>query len=214
VPRRPDPGLEEKILNAAHNLWKKGGEKALTMRAVARAARTNTPAVYRRFRDRDDILRALLQRIRLEIAAELEKAGSAEEACDRYLNHALSHPREYELFYQHDYELNYARRSRKLTRPARPARDEMKRKLRARLGESPDDHERLLMALWMLTHGAAMLLIDKSILPEEAAEARKIFRASVRVLLGDAPLVRELKSEETTVEIRSDVKAIIADKTQ
>lgn len=72
MPRRPDPDLEGKILNAAQRLWKKGGETALTMRRVAQAAGTNTPAVYRRFRDREDILRALLQRIRLEIAAELE----------------------------------------------------------------------------------------------------------------------------------------------
>ncbi len=55
MPRRPDPDLEGKILDAAQKLWKKGGEKALTMRTVARAAGTNTPAVYRRFRDRDDI---------------------------------------------------------------------------------------------------------------------------------------------------------------
>ena len=71
MPRRADPELEDKILDAAQKLWKKGGEKALTMRTVARAAGTNTPAVYRRFRDRDDILRGLLQRIRWEIAAQI-----------------------------------------------------------------------------------------------------------------------------------------------
>ncbi|MGA9307559.1 MAG: helix-turn-helix domain-containing protein, partial [Candidatus Sulfotelmatobacter sp.] len=71
MPRRADPDLEDKILDAAQKLWKKGGEKALTMRTVARAAGTNTPSVYRRFRDRDDILRGLLQRIRWEIAAQM-----------------------------------------------------------------------------------------------------------------------------------------------
>ena len=50
MPRPPDPDLEERILKAARKLWKKGGENALTMRAVAKAAGTkNTPAVYRRF---------------------------------------------------------------------------------------------------------------------------------------------------------------------
>ena len=57
--RQPDPDLEDHILNAARKLWKKGAGKALTMRAVARAAGTNTPAVYRRFPRREDILRAL-----------------------------------------------------------------------------------------------------------------------------------------------------------
>ena len=50
MPRHPDPDLEERVLRAADGLWKRGGEHALTMRAVARAAGTNTPAVYRRWR--------------------------------------------------------------------------------------------------------------------------------------------------------------------
>ena len=111
MPRRADPKLEGKILDAAQKLWKKGGEKALTMRTVARAAGTNTPAVYRRFRDRDDILRGLLQRIRWEIAAQMEGISSPEEGCERYLDYALSHPREYELFFQKEYELFYSARS-------------------------------------------------------------------------------------------------------
>jgi AcrR family transcriptional regulator len=187
VPRRPDPDLEEKILNAAQKLWQKGGEKALTMRAVATAAGTNTPAVYRRFRHRDDILRGLLQRIRLEIAAQLEKGSTPEEACECYLDYAISHPREYELFYQHNYELNYSARARGRRAEAigRPARNVMTRKLQEKFGESADGHERLLMASWMLGHGAAMLMIAKSILPEEQPEAREVFGIAVKALLSE-----------------------------
>ncbi|MGA7359616.1 MAG: hypothetical protein WBW70_12215, partial [Candidatus Sulfotelmatobacter sp.] len=76
------------------------------------AAATNTPSVYRRFRDRDDILRALLQRIRLEVAAALESVFSPEEGCERYLDYALSHAHEYELFFQKEYELFHSARSR------------------------------------------------------------------------------------------------------
>jgi AcrR family transcriptional regulator len=190
MPRRPDPRLESAILDAAQELWKKGGEKALTMRAVARAAGTNTPAVYRRFRDRSDILRGLLSRIRLEIAAELEKGSTAEEACECYLNYAMRHPREYELFYQHNYELNYSARARGRRAEAigRPARDVMTRKLQEKFGPSIDRHERLLMASWMLGHGAAMLLIAKSILPEEAVEAKTVFKTAVKVLLSEPVL--------------------------
>ena len=61
MPRHSDPELEGRILNAARKLWHKGGETALSMRAVAKAAGTNTPAVYRRFRTREQILRALVQ---------------------------------------------------------------------------------------------------------------------------------------------------------
>jgi AcrR family transcriptional regulator len=185
VPRRPDPELEGKILDAAQRLWKKGGEKALTMRAVARAAGTNTPSVYRRFRDRDDILRGLLLRVRLEIAASLEDARSPEEGCERYLDFALHHPHEYELFYQHDYELHHSPRSRLagIKQTAQPARDAMRRKLVAKLGGSPSDHEHLLASLWMVGHGAAMLLIAKSILPKDAAEARVVFTKTVAALI-------------------------------
>ena len=63
MPRQPDPDLEDRILKAAQALWKRGGDKALTLRAVARAAGTNTPAVYRRFKDRRDLVRSLLLRI-------------------------------------------------------------------------------------------------------------------------------------------------------
>lgn len=188
MPRRPDPELEGKILNAAQKLWKKGGEKALTMRTVARAAGTNTPAVYRRFRDRNDVLRGLLQRIRWDIAAQMEGISSPEEGCERYLDYALSHPREYELFFQKEYELFYSARSiRAGFRPTvLPVRDVMRQKVTEKLGGAPDDHERLLLALRMVVHGAAMLLIEKAILPEDAAEARAVLTASVAALLSAA----------------------------
>ncbi|MFZ0539480.1 MAG: TetR/AcrR family transcriptional regulator [Candidatus Sulfotelmatobacter sp.] len=186
MPRPPDPDLEERILKAARKLWKKGGENALTMRAVAKAAGTNTPAVYRRFRDREDILRALLQRIRLEFGALMEGAASVEDACERYLDYALTHPHEYELFYQHEYELFYSPRAirtgaRNLV--GRPARDAMKKKLTDRFGGAPEDHGYLTTSLWMLGHGAAMLLIARTIPPEDADEARAFFTAAVAALL-------------------------------
>jgi AcrR family transcriptional regulator len=185
VPRRPDPELEGRILDAAQKLWKKGGEKALTMRAVAVAAGTNTPSVYRRFRDRDDILRGLLLRVRLEIAASLEDARSPEEGCERYLDFALRHPHEYELFYQHDYDLHHSPRSKRArVKPiGQPARDAMRRKLMAKLGGSLGDHEHLLISLWMVAHGTAMLLIDKTILPRDGAEARVVFTKTVAALI-------------------------------
>jgi AcrR family transcriptional regulator len=178
LPRLPDPDLEGKILDAAQKLWKKGGEKALTMRAVAKAAGTNTPSVYRRFRDRDDILRGLLQRIRQEFAALLRDASSVEEGCERYLDHALSHPREYELFYQREHELFRSARS-----VPRPGREAIKRKLMERFGGSGADQSQRQLALWMVAHGAAMLLISKTLLPEETEEVRGVFTKTVATLL-------------------------------
>ncbi|MFZ0317545.1 MAG: TetR/AcrR family transcriptional regulator [Candidatus Sulfotelmatobacter sp.] len=191
MPRPPNPELEEQILRAARKLWKKGGENALTMRAVAKAAGTNTPAVYRRFRDRNDLLRELLQRIRLEIAAVLREAKTPEEASERYVDYGLSHPHEYELFYQHEYELFYSARSVRAgarNEVGRPAREAMRQKLAEKLGGNPDEYKRLNTSLWMLAHGVTMLIIAKTILPEDVEEARAVFTSSVAALLAGPQL--------------------------
>jgi AcrR family transcriptional regulator len=192
--RLPDPDLEDRILNAASRLWKKGADRSLTMRAVARAARTNTPAVYRRFRHREDILRALLQRTRQEIFQYLDAASSVEEAGERYLDYALDHPHEYELYYMHEYELLFSAEPaggetlNQIFKQKRPAVELMKRKLAIQLGGSPDDYTRLTLALWALLHGTAMLLIARTIQPEHADEMRSVCRTSLETFLrGDFP---------------------------
>jgi AcrR family transcriptional regulator len=192
VSRLPDPHLENRILDAAQKLWQKGGEDALTMRAVARAADTNTPAVYRRFRDREDILRGLLRRVRLEIAALIAGALSPEEACERYVDYALQHPHEYQLLFQRMYDVDRSARSGR-ARSANvdhPARNAMRQKLEERFGSSQDSHDPLLTALWMLAHGAAALLISKAILPEETKAARRIFTAAVAALFKNEKLAK------------------------
>jgi AcrR family transcriptional regulator len=188
MPRHPDPDLQERILNAAQKLWKKGAEKTLTMRAVAKAAGTNTPAVYRRFRNREDILRALLRRIQQDVGAVLGPCKSPEEVCQRYLDYALSHTHEYELFYAHAYQFPPAARpGRKLPlREYRPAMALVEGKLAERLGGSPLEHTRLSLALWTVAHGTAMLLISKAIPEEHAAELRSAFTAAVETLINNA----------------------------
>lgn len=186
MPRQPDPELEGRILSAARKLWTKGGAKALTMRAVAKAARTNTPAVYRRFRDRKDILRALIERTRADVIAELEASSTPEEAAERYLDFGVKHPHDYELFYQHEYDLFYeVRRRGGPSRETRPGLDAMNRKLTERLGGVPDDHTRVTVALLMLAHGATMLLIGNT-LHDFGPSVRGVFSAAVKALLREA----------------------------
>ena len=188
MPRRADPDLQERILNAAQKLWKKGAEKTLTMRAVAKAAGTNTPAVYRRFRKREDILRALLQRIQQDVKDSLRPCRSPEEVCERYLEYALSHTHEYELFYTHAYRLApTARSGRGLPlREQRPAMALVEEKLAQRLGGSPTEHTRLSLALWTLAHGTAMILISKAIPENHATELRSVFIAAVKTLINSS----------------------------
>src|SRR5215831_16815066 len=101
-----DPDLEERILKAVDALWKRGGARALTMRAVARAAGTNTPAVYRRFKNREDLIKGILLRVNDRIRSNFEQRETLEEMAEDYLQFALDNPNDYQLFYMEAHLMN------------------------------------------------------------------------------------------------------------
>ena len=188
MPRHPDPELEERILKAAHALWKRGGDKALTMRAVARAAHTNTPAVYRRFKDREDLIRDLLRRLAAQIREHFTAAKTLEGMADAYVEYALKLPHEYELFYTHGAALSPPKGAGRL-RPIRESRPNfalVEELLAQRLGGRPDQYTHLALALWATLHGTAMLLLSKSIPEGHEEELRLACRSAVKVLLESA----------------------------
>ena len=152
MPRQADPKLEQRILDAASRLWARGGEKALTMRAVAKAAGTTTPTVYERYRDRDDILRGLRLQTRVELFSALRRTRTLRDAIHRHLEFALSHSHAYEVLF------DGVAKSPSLHEPW-PSFNLMRERLAQRLGGTPRQHNRLMLALWSLMHGAAMLII-------------------------------------------------------
>jgi AcrR family transcriptional regulator len=185
MPRHPDPDLEERVLKAADGLWKRGGEHALTMRAVARAAGTNTPAVYRRFKNREDLIRGLLSRIVGRLRQQFEQGETLEQMAEAYVEYALKMPNEYELFSTYG-SLMSPRKSRGAPRPIRESRPNFafaEQRLAKTFGGTPDDHTQTALALWGLLHGTCMLLLSNSI-PEGHEEAlREACRAGVRAVL-------------------------------
>ena len=186
MPRHADPDLENRILNAAQVLWKRGGEKALTMRAVARAAGTNTPAVYRRFKDRRDLVRGLLLRIANRIREDFAAGETLEEMAEAYVDSALQKPHEYELFYTHARELSPPRGSGK-PKPIRESRPNFRfveQLLAKRLGGAAEDHTQLALAVWATLHGTTTLLLSKSIPDGHEEELRKACRAAIKTMLG------------------------------
>jgi AcrR family transcriptional regulator len=188
MPRHPDPDLEGRILRAADILWRRGGEHALTMRAVARAAKTNTPAVYRRFKNREDLLRGLLLRIVDRIGGHFEQADTLEKMADAYVDHALLEPHDYELFYSHSRLLSPPK-GKGNPRPIRESRPNfalVERLLAKQLGGSPQDHTQLALILWALVHGTAMMILNQSVPEGHEDELRKACRAGVKHLLGRA----------------------------
>ena len=152
MPRHPDPDLEQRILSAASRLWARGGEKSLTMRAVAKAAGTTTPTVYERYRDRNDILRALRLKTRNELFAALVRTDTLREAIQSYLKFALDHPHAYEVLFDG------------VGKPPSlherwPSFNLMRERLAALLRGTSREHNRLMLAIWSLMHGTAMLII-------------------------------------------------------
>lgn len=152
MPRQPDPSLEQRILDAASRLWARGGEKALTMRAVAKASGTTTPTVYERYRDREDILRALRLRTRYELFAAISHTRTLREAVVRQLQFALDHSYAYEVLFDG------------VGQPPSlheqwPSFNLIRERVAERLGGNPRRHSRLMLSLWAVMHGAAMLII-------------------------------------------------------
>ncbi len=76
MPRKADKHLEGRIVDAAYQLWSQGGEHAVTMRAVALAAKTTTPTLYERFRDKHDLIEFLRVRARERMFKALQPAKS------------------------------------------------------------------------------------------------------------------------------------------
>lgn len=181
MPRPTDPKLESRILNAARRLWHKNGENALTMRAVAKAADSNTPAVYRRFRNRDDLLLALVQEYQKDLLRALEPCRSLQEIGECYFDFALQRPREYELLMS-----GLLARVRK----AQPNFELLLRRCAEWLGGAPEDHEDFGLALFCLAHGAVMNVLSGNVWERSGDEIRSVFVRALNLLVANAKKFR------------------------
>jgi AcrR family transcriptional regulator len=150
MPRKADAGLEGRIVDVAYRLWSEKGEKALTMRAVAKSARTTTPTLYGRFRDKHDLLEFLRERARRRLFVAIQPAQSAGEACRLALAFISQHGHEYRL-------LTSEWAARFADQKPMPSYQLLQERLTEQLGGQPEDHGRLTMGLIALVHGTAML---------------------------------------------------------
>jgi AcrR family transcriptional regulator len=152
MPRHPDPDVEPRILAAASRLWARGGEKALTMRAVASAAGTTTPTLYERYRDREDILLALRLQTRKQLFAELSRTRNLRDAILRHLDFALRNSFAYEVLFDGVGQPPSLHESW-------PSFNMLRERVAQRLGGTPHRHNRLMLAIWSMMHGTAILII-------------------------------------------------------
>src|SRR5215471_21557884 len=122
------------------------------MRAVAKTAGTTTPTVYERYRDRDDILKALRLKTRSDLFRSLSRTRTLRDAIEHYLEFALDHPHAYEVLF------DGVGRPPSLQEPW-PSFNLMRERLSMQLKRSGREHNRLMLAIWSLMHGTAMLII-------------------------------------------------------
>lgn len=151
MPPHADAQLEERILKAAQRLWKAHGEASLTLRAVAREAGTTTPTVYKRFRNKKALHKALADRVRSQLNEYLFASSSIEDVCRRYLNFVDQHPHEYRLLLHAWSDVFHPELPR-------PGRAWFMAQFANRFGGKPEDYSLVVYALLMLSHGAATLL--------------------------------------------------------
>lgn len=165
MPRKADEHLEGRIVDAAYRLWSKGGEHALTMRAVARAAETTTPTLYQRFRDKHDLMAFLHDRARQKLFTAIRSARSAAQACRRMLEFMLAHENECRL-------LSVSWAERMARQEAMPSYQFVQALLEEELRQPPKQQARLAFALVAEVLGTAILLLGEKIDPKMLQESK------------------------------------------
>jgi AcrR family transcriptional regulator len=176
MPRKADRHLEGRIVDAAYQLWSTGGEHALTMRAVARAAGTTTPTLYERFRDKHELIMFLRLRARERMFAALQPAKSTAEACRLGLEFMLTNGNEY-LLLTSDWAERLARKERM------PSFEFIQEKLADDLGGVAAEYERLAMGLVAQVHGTALLLLGEEVEAGIAEQLKNACLEACQVLI-------------------------------
>ncbi len=151
MPRHPDPELEQNILDAAVRLWARGGQHALTIRALALEAGTTTPTLYERYRDREAILRAVRIKAREQLFSALHSSTSLADASRRYLRFARQHRHAFSVLF------DGVAAPPSLHEPW-PTFNLFRTLVARRLGGTPRQHTRFMLAIWATLHGAAELI--------------------------------------------------------
>jgi AcrR family transcriptional regulator len=175
MPRKADPALEAKILDSALRLLDRNGTSAVSMRQVARAARTTTPTIYERFEDHEAILFALFSRVRAELLPLLRQSKSASEMGEVFLDYGCRHP--------HRLELIHTVWPKVLsTADPKPALELFRQRLRSEFGHSRRKAEEISLLLIALLIGTAVLMLGAEVESTTAKELRRAGMRAFRIL--------------------------------
>lgn len=165
MPRAADQNLEKRILTAARRLCHARGVHGITLRAVARAAGTTTPTVYKRFRNKAALQNAIATEIRQEMIEFVLGAPGIEQIYRRYLKFIEEN--------SEDFEVLQVRQTEIMTpESGRPGKKRFLAELARRFGGIPEEYDLVFYALFLMCQGAAGFLGAGSS-PDLRAEMRE-----------------------------------------
>lgn len=167
--------LQDKILDAARELFARHGYDAVTLRKIAEAIEYTPAAIYGHFRDKDDLIRTLCKRDFDVFSAQLAALAGVADPIERirqlgrgYIQFALEHPQHYRLMFMTPADLEHDQDA--LERRGDPHRDGyafLKLSVQQaidqqRLNESFKDADLVAQTFWAGVHGVASLQITHS----------------------------------------------------
>lgn len=176
MPRRPDAELEEKIVAAAMRLLDGGGEPAITLRAVAQEAETTTPTIYERFRNREVLMKRLVDQATEDLMALLQPLASIEAFFRSYLRHSRVHPMRVGLMVE-------TFGARYVAGDKMPAFELLQSRIETEIGIKGRKCEDLALAIASLGFGTAQGMIAAGSNTQHAAQFQRSALEALRMLL-------------------------------
>jgi len=176
MPKRPDPDLETRIIATALRLLDRGGEPAVILRSVAAEAGTSTPTIYERFRDRDALMRGVLQEATRQLLAALEPHDSIEKTFEAYLRFSTAHPMRFNLTVE-------TFGTRLVSGEKMPVFDLVRSRVRQQLGSRARTSEDVSLAIASLLFGTVWGMIAAGADTHHARELKRTSVSALRKLL-------------------------------
>jgi len=172
VPRISNAALEGEIIAAAMRLLDKGGDDAVTLRAVAKEAGTTTPTIYERFPNRDRLMEGVTDRVTEDLLQVLRPCKSVRAMFFAYLRESRAHPAR-ASFEVRTFAGRYVRGQET------PGFDLLKSRLTEEIGIKGSAVEDLALAIASLAFGTAQGMIAAG---SDTRQALQFQRSAVRAL--------------------------------
>ena len=172
MPRISNAALEGEIIAAAMRLLDKGGDDAVTLRAVAKEAGTTTPTIYERFPNRDRLMEGVTDRVTEDLLEVLRPCKSVRAMFFAYLRESRAHPAR-ASFEVRTFAARYVRGQET------PGFDLLKSRLTEEIGITGSAAEDLALAIASLAFGTAQGMIAAG---SDTRQALQFQRSAVRAL--------------------------------